>query len=181
MSLFISLDFRDKFILKLVESCVDASDNITEGLQHKQDLQKRLDSKSPLGEYMGVVYDFAAHFLFDVHVIGALLRALNSYDSKVDSTEIADILTFLSKFSAKSFSRSSSDFASWAKQSIVEKTDKGRQKQMKEKLFNGFVATTIAASRWLINDENRVELTEYLVEAAQNASDPYICLKLGEV
>lgn len=167
--------------MKLIEACVNASDDIQQGLHHKEDLQKRLDSKSVLGEYMGVVYDFAAHFLFDSHVISALLQALNSSTSKIGSTEIADILAFLSKFSGRPFAHSANEFSAWAKQSFVEKNEKGRQKQIKEKLFNGFVTTVIATSKWLLNDESRIELTESLVQAAQQISDPYVCLKLGEV
>jgi hypothetical protein len=93
---------RDKNILKLLESCIGVSDSIQQGLRHKEDLQKRLDSKSILGEYMGLVYELAAYFVIDERIAMNLLDSLvSSKISLNDSVVLSDVLTFISRFASK--------------------------------------------------------------------------------
>jgi predicted PurR-regulated permease PerM len=93
---------RDKNIFKLLESCIGVTDSILQGLKHKEDLQKRLDSKSVLGEYMGLVYELAAYFITDERMVINLLDSLVSPKISLnDSTLLADIVTFVSRFASK--------------------------------------------------------------------------------
>eukprot|EP01032_Pedospumella_encystans_P035383 gene35383-40027_t len=50
---------KDRTIFRLLDYCVSPKDSIVDAAAHREDLKRRLDSKSTLGEYMGVVYDVA--------------------------------------------------------------------------------------------------------------------------
>lgn len=88
---------KDKFILKILEGCIGVKDSIQVGLKRKEELQRRLDSKSLLGEYFGVVYDCAAHFLFDSSIVQNLLETLVDSKSSLPTIELANMLAFVAK------------------------------------------------------------------------------------
>lgn len=87
--------------MRILLDAVNANVSVKTALKNKEELQKRLDSKSSLGEYMGVVYDFAGHLLFDKYVIDHLFQALINPPPSITTIEVAGILSFAAKFSSK--------------------------------------------------------------------------------
>jgi hypothetical protein len=85
----------------MFECCLGVKDTIHAGLKHKEELQRRLDSKSTLGEYCGVLYDCAANFLFDSSIVSNLLDSVLETTGSLNNAEIAEILAFIAKHTPK--------------------------------------------------------------------------------
>lgn len=70
------LTTRDKSIWKLLERCTETGLTVEQNLKYKDDLLKKLDSKSPLAEYFNSVYDFGSYMLFTSNMVDSALSVV---------------------------------------------------------------------------------------------------------
>lgn len=62
-------------------------------------MKKRLDSKSALGEYMGVVYDVAGYLAVNAGMVRGLLAHLEEVGVTAEATHCSELLVVLAKHS----------------------------------------------------------------------------------
>lgn len=70
-----------------------------EAQTHREDLKKRLDSKSSLGEYMGIVYDVAGYMVANAGMVCSLLQHLENQGVSSDALVCSELLVVLAKHS----------------------------------------------------------------------------------
>ncbi len=75
-------------------------DSITQGLNHKEEIQKRLDSKSALGDFVGHVYDCAANFLCSSGTFEAIVSALLNQPHTKESLVISELANVFLKYNS---------------------------------------------------------------------------------
>lgn len=93
--------FRDRTIFRLLDHCVAPKDSILEASAHREDLKKRLDSKSALGEYMGVVYDVAGYLAVNAGMVRSLFSHLEEVGVVAEASQCSELLVVLAKHSAQ--------------------------------------------------------------------------------
>lgn len=86
----------------MLNSCVSYTDSIIDGVFHKEELQKKFDSKSELGEYLAIVYDYAGNFWCDLKMFDSLISWLlhHIYDKTI-SVVCAELVSLVCKHSPK--------------------------------------------------------------------------------
>lgn len=88
---------RDKIVFRLLNDCVSARDSITSAISHREDLKKRLDSKSVMGEYFGLLYDLAGGLVVNSRMVESVLKFV-IHSSVHERTKMPiELLTLLSK------------------------------------------------------------------------------------
>ena len=63
---------RDKAIFGLLAKCVTSTTDISESLKAREELTRKLDSKSALSEYLYLVFDFASFSIDNAAVVSSL-------------------------------------------------------------------------------------------------------------
>lgn len=67
---------RDKAIFGLLAKCVQSSSDISESLKAREELTRKLDSKSALSDYLSLVFDFASFSIDNAAVVSSLTENL---------------------------------------------------------------------------------------------------------
>ncbi len=88
---------KDRIVFRLLDDCVAFRDSAKQAHAHREDLRRRLDSKSALGEYMGVVYDFAAGLLASCAMVSSLVAHTNALGVSEQARVHSDLLVQLAK------------------------------------------------------------------------------------
>jgi hypothetical protein len=89
---------KDRNVFKLLEMGVTPEDCVITAAQRREDLKQRLVSKSALGEYFGMVFDFASYMLPTAGVVQALLTHLNTLSVSTEAVPCSELLVLLSKY-----------------------------------------------------------------------------------
>jgi hypothetical protein len=55
------ISHKDKTVFRLLDQAVSPAGSIEENCGFREDLKQRMDSKSPAGEYVAVLYDLASY------------------------------------------------------------------------------------------------------------------------
>lgn len=92
------LCFRDRTVFRLLEQCISPADSVLHAVQRREDLKQRLVSKSPLGEYIGTVFDFASGMTASMGMVQQLLGHLEGQGISAAATSCADLLALLAKY-----------------------------------------------------------------------------------
>lgn len=85
---FCSPHHRDKAIFGLLAKCVTSSSDISESLKAREELARKLDSKSALGEYLSLVFDFASFSIDNSAVVSSLTENLCKQNPILGKLEI---------------------------------------------------------------------------------------------
>lgn len=96
--MFSCLWFRDRTVFRLLEQCISPADSVLHAVQRREDLKQRLVSKSPLGEYIGTVFDFASGMTASTGMVQQLLGHLEGQGISTAATSCADLLALLAKY-----------------------------------------------------------------------------------
>lgn len=175
---------KDKFIIRLLRNCIGATDSISDGIKHKTDLQERLDSKSSLGEYMGLVFDFASHHICNSAMINCLLSKLTSSTQNI-AYQLSQIITYFSKFTPKVYIDSSEHYVRWLDSilsSLVQEKGKTvRSNSTKELLTKELFSSLLNISYIFIENNKKKELTDLIISYLNNIHQPMLAMNLGEV
>lgn len=70
--------YRDRIVFRLLGCCITPNDAITQSISHRDDLKTRVGSKTPLGEYVGILYDVAGCLLVNKRMVQCLLEYVQS-------------------------------------------------------------------------------------------------------
>lgn len=84
-------------MFRLLNDCVSARDSITSAMAHREDLKKRLDSKSVMGEYFGLLYDLAGGLVVNSRMTESLLSYVIHLSVHDRAKMPIELLTLLSK------------------------------------------------------------------------------------
>jgi hypothetical protein len=166
------LTTRDKFIWKLLEHATETTWSIEDNAKFKDDLMKKLESKSPLAEFMALVYDVASYQLVTTPMVEVLLRSV------ADSTFVAhagapEMLSMLSRHVPKLFAESSSHLRDWVDRTTVKADEKGKKRQVKLEYFqNGIDIITNVASHLSDSQVEDIEkLGRVLLDGMKDSED----------
>lgn len=69
---------RDRSLWRLLNQCIDPMQSVDALLKSREELLKKLDSKTPLAEYMKMVFDFASYMLVPSSAVEELIVTLAS-------------------------------------------------------------------------------------------------------
>jgi hypothetical protein len=84
-------------VFRLLGHCVSPKNTMAEACANKEDLKQRLDSKSPLGEYMGVVYDNAGYTLANAGMLRSVLQFLQGVSQPADAMVSSELVVLIAK------------------------------------------------------------------------------------
>jgi hypothetical protein len=84
-------------VFRLLGHCVSPKNTMAEACANKEDLKQRLDSKSPLGEYMGVVYDNAGYTLANAGMLRSVLQFLQGVSQPADAVVSSELVVLIAK------------------------------------------------------------------------------------
>jgi hypothetical protein len=71
--------------------------------------------------------------------------------------------------------------ADWLGKVLPLKSDKGKEKEAKETMFEYFTGCTNATAKFLPNNKDKKTFAEAIVNNISKIQDPFYCLKFGEV
>lgn len=92
---------RDKFVYRCLDACVGVTDTIEESVAHREDLLRRLDSKSLLAEYFHIVFDFAGPLFCNQKMAELLLTSMLSVGLHQYQELFCDLITLLASAQPK--------------------------------------------------------------------------------
>jgi hypothetical protein len=186
---------KDRTVYKLISNCLGSEDNIQQALTHRNDLQQRLDSKSALGEYFGMVYDFAGNMICNSSIMELLLNLLSKGLEELGHEEmlpVSEIMCTIIRFAPKLAKSCSKHFGNWLneihKQSVRSVSMKkgnassSSVKQFKPDVFGYFYGSVICCSRYLEErDEYKVKLAISIIRHLHELDDVDQCYRLAEM
>jgi hypothetical protein len=85
-------------VFRLLDSCVSPADSVAQSVQRREDLKQRLVSKSPLGEYIGTVFDLASFMTANAGTVQSLLAHMEGLSVSADATSSSELLVMLAKY-----------------------------------------------------------------------------------
>lgn len=92
-------------VFRLLQRCTSAQENITQLNAGREDLCRRLDSRSALGEYTGMLYDFAGYMLTNARMTRSIVKywrlLAGEPGTATDLCSTADLLCLFAKHSNK--------------------------------------------------------------------------------
>jgi len=175
------INSRDKVVLKLLNCCISFTDDIIEGDKHKVELQKRFDSKSDLGEYLGIIYDCAASFWCDYSMLSCLLDStLTHITRKKFPVPFADLISALSKYLPELFSKHAQILLKWLSFSSAA-SDKNIPKASKERCFEYSSEIISNCGSNLVEDKQKQFLVQEIISLHKNSENIEVCEKLGKM
>eukprot|EP01034_Spumella_vulgaris_P029375 gene29375-36419_t len=108
------LNIKDKIVFRLLADCVGTSDTVKQAITAREDLRRRLDSKSSAGEYITLLVDIACVGMVvnqtQIHSLTRFTSSLGVAESARLSTEL---LSVVSKSCPQTFPHSLPALSSW--------------------------------------------------------------------
>lgn len=165
---------------KLLESCVNPDHAAVVSVQHREDLKQRVVSKSPLGEYIGMVFDFASYLASPAGTVHALVEHLSSLSVTAEATPCSDLLVVLSRYAPQAFRSSAEGLVDWLNTCVGFEASRTRR-ELKAQLLSQCLSMVSNCSAALEATDSQHELCAALVEHIKKVPDPETCGKLAEV
>jgi hypothetical protein len=136
---------KDKTVFRLLLNSLSSTDSVGDACAHRDDLRQRLDSKSPLGEYVACLYDAAGHKVANKGVVIDILNYMVSPSSADCGPELqavtSTLLAALAKHVPHAFKDAARLLEAWLSkcsddnresttvvQGLMEKKDKDKKK-----------------------------------------------------
>ena len=173
---------KDKNIFKLLGRAVSPQDNIIVALRSREDLKGRVDSKSPLGEYISKLYDAAGYLVVNENIIKYLLEHASTTSASAkhmkSSLNSAHLLCLLSKNVPKSFTRAADGLQNWL--SMITKSSMNKNGP-KSAVLPLCISTISRGAIGIAEDEKCIQLCSSLIKIAMEHQDLTICGTTAEV
>ncbi len=187
------LSTKDRTVYRLIGNCLSGEDDIEQALANRDDLQRRLDSKSALGEYFGMVYDFAGHMVCNKKMMIHLLEVESLAMERVSSDDlikISEIIFSTIRFAPRLASLCSSHFLQWLDQLQPTVIHNSRSRKSKlataPKILNPdqfllLYNTLICCGRYLEEDHSKEQLGAKIINLLDSVDDVDQCYRLAEL
>lgn len=186
-------------------------DTIAQSLQRREDLKQRLDSKSALGEYMGMVYDVAGFLSVNAAVVRCLLEHLEQVSVSPEAFTCSELLVLLAKHSpqvlllllplmrtfvdltlmfhscflfqnnAQAFEGSVSETSAWLSACVSFEGAKSKQREAQGVLLEQCLAMVTTTCAAFETDPAQPALCSDIADHIKANAHPQICAKLAEV
>ncbi len=179
------LEVKDKTVFKVLQLSVDLSEedhsnSIDACCSRRDELKQRVDSKSALGTYCGLVHDFASFSLANPLMISALIQ----YSCDCPTSDAADLLAVLSKHGASIFTGSALELKQWMSVSLVDGGSRNKQsisKPATTALEDNTLKVVYHVAPCIAMDSGAPELCRYLLKLACSNSNVDLCERMGVI
>lgn len=179
--------FRDRTIFRLLDYCVSPQDTIVDAATHREDLKRRLDSKSTLGEYMGIVYDVAGYLAVNAGMVQCLLAHLDHVGVRPEAAPCSELLVVLAKHSPQTFQGSVGGVSPWLATCVGNdsagnaSSSKSKHREVRAHLLGQCLAMLSSTSAVFENDPQQPAFCGAIVEHVKHSDKADICARLSEV
>ena len=181
-------NYRDRTIFRLLDYCVSPKDSIVDAAAHREDLKRRLDSKSTLGEYMGVVYDVAGYLAVNAGIVQCLLAHLEHVSVRPEAAPCSELLVVLAKHSPQTFQGSVSGVSAWLaacvgtdSSSSASSGNKTKQREIRAHLLGQCLTMLSSTSAVFETDPQQPAFCGAIVDHIKHSDKADICARLSEV
>ncbi len=162
---------KDKNIFRLLSRAAQPLDTAADALHGRDDLRGRVDSKSPLGEYVGRLCDAAGYLVANEDIIAALVRHATEMPPE-NSACIAALLAMLAKQVPRAFSASADPLEGWlATQVGLDKKHSASGGIVLSLIF----ATLQRSAEGIADDEGCQKLCSAVLKLALESSSEVVC------
>jgi uncharacterized membrane protein YgcG len=175
------LEVKDKNVFRLFHAVVDVSEvdkdnSIDSCVARRDELKQRVDSKSSLGNYCGLLHDFSAHCFVNPKMV----RELIAFATSAPNSEAATLLQSIAKHMGAVFSGSAFELHKWILSSLTLSSGK-RAAPAGAAASAGTVLVIIKlVAGHIAADEGAEKLCQFLLAQAQTHTDPAVCEALGD-
>lgn len=175
-------DCRDRVVFRLLDHCTNAEDSIASCIQNREELKKRLDSKSPMGEYMGTLYDIAGSLVVNRASVQSLLHFVTHLSISPDAVVPSELLAFLCKHSSHAFQGDGVDcLTDWFEHLIMDDS-KTKYKDTRALLsMHCLSAINFTCQAFEFEDKHQSQLCASIIAQIKKNTSPEMCVKLAEV
>ena len=175
------LEVKDKNVFRLFQAVVNVSeadkDNSIESCVARRDeLKQRVDSKSSLGNYCGLLHDFSAHCFVNPKMV----RELISFATSAPDSETAALLQSIAKHMGAVFSGSAFELHKWISSSLTLSRGKRAAPSSAAASAGAVLDIIKLVAGYIAADESAEMLCKFLLAQAQAHTDPAVCEALGE-
>ena len=176
------IDCRDRVVFRLLDHCINAEDSIASSIRNREELKKRLDSKSPMGEYMGTLYDIAGSLVMNRTSVQSLLHFLTQLSISPDALVPSELLVFLSKHSSHAFQGEGGVdcLTDW----FVHLMDDTKTKYKDTRALLSMHCLSVinfTCQAFEFEDEHQSQLCASIIAQIKKNTSPETCVKLAEV
>eukprot|EP00981_Chlorochromonas_danica_P006414 scaffold1389_cov251-Ochromonas_danica.AAC.12 len=172
---------RDKFVYRCLDACVGVTDTIEESVAHREDLLRRLDSKSLLAEYFHIVFDFAGPLFCNQKMAELLLTSMLSVGLHPYQELFCDLITILTSAQPKLFGNSADHLIEWMEMAIPSsENERGKALQYRTTCMDSFIRTTNNVAQY-VEEEKLVPLVKKLLSYLHDCSNLALGAKLAEL
>lgn len=155
---------------------------------HREDLKRRLDSKSTLGEYMGVVYDVAGYLAVNAGMVQCLLTHLEYVGVRNEAAPCSELLVVLAKHSPQTFQGSVSGVSAWLAtcvgndaSGVASSSNKSKHREIRAHLLGQCLAMLSSTSAVFETDPQQPAFCRAIVDHIKHSDKADICARLSEV